>query len=461
MSSVRLRCLRLSANPENTVPINVGGRTTFPSEALDENQSETTVFGALSYLHATDRFTAQATLFARYATLAFTPDVVGDILYNGIAQFAHKSDSAGGVQVDGVYQVDPHHTLRGGLVVEIDRAASATTSHVLLLAAATGVLIGGDNAAPFTIIDNGARTAETYSVYVQDEWKILDDLTLNYGLRFDLFNGFRRENQISPRINSVWRPTSATTIHAGYARYFSPPPFELIANESVQKFVQPIAGLPGLTSTAAPSVTADTTPFAERANYFDVGAAQKLGRLTVTVDSYLKLSRRLVDEGQFGAPIILTPFNYALGRQYGVELTGSYAKGPLSAYANFAYQVGQGRDWISSQFNFTQPALDYVARHYVYLDHDERYAVSAGAAYLLRGVTFSGDLIYGSGLRTDLPLSVPITTPSGPLDHIPNGQELLRTSEPFGLAPLRACARRAAGAALRRDQRLRCGLSNP
>jgi outer membrane receptor protein involved in Fe transport len=169
----------------------------------------------------------------------------------------------------------------------------------------------------------------------------------------------------------------------------------------------------------------DTTPFAERANYFDVGAAQKLGRhFTATVDGYYKISKHLIDEGQFGAPIILTPFNYEDGRQYGVELTGSYANGPFNAYANFAYSVAQGRDWISSQFNFDQPSLDYVANHYIYLDHDERIAVSAGASYLWMGTRFGGDLIYGSGLRADLPLATPINTPDGPLDAIPNGAEL-------------------------------------
>ena len=180
-----------------------------------------------------------------------------------------------------------------------------------------------------------------------------------------------------------------------------------------------------ITTSAAPSVVADTTPFAERANYFDVGAEQKLGQaLTLTLDSYLKRSRRLVDEGQFGAPIILTPFNYARGRQYGVELTASYAKGPFSAYANAAWAVAQGEDWISSQFNFTQPQLDYSVGHWIPLDHDQRWSTSAGASYLLAGTRFSADMIYGGGLRTDLHLTTPIITPDGPLDAIPNGAKL-------------------------------------
>ena len=43
------------------------------------------------------------------------------------------------------------------------------------------------------------------------------------------------------------------------------------------------------------------------------------------VDAYYKHAAQLIDAGQFGAPIILTPFNYQTGRQTGAELTVNYA----------------------------------------------------------------------------------------------------------------------------------------
>jgi outer membrane receptor protein involved in Fe transport len=384
-----------------------GAPTPYPSQVLNENQRENTQFTALSYLRNSGPFTGQVSVFARYSTLKFAPDPLGDLLYNGISQVADKSDTAGGVQAEGVYKLTDTHTLRGGVIVEIDRSLSRTASQVLATNAA-GAQVGGPPYEPFTIIDDGGKLAQTYSAYLQDEWKLLGNLTLNYGLRFDQFDGYRDQNQLSPRINLVWLPTSTTTVHAGYSRYFSPPPFELVGAETISKFNN---------TTAAAGAGADTTPYAERANYFDVGVSQVLPHhVTVGLDSYYKYDKDLGDEGQFGAPIILTPFNYASGRQYGVELTANYSHGPLSAYGNFAAQSAQGKNIITSQFEFSPSALAYIAGHYINLDHSASFTASGGVSYLWRGTRLGGDVLYGSGLRADLDL------PDG--EVIPNGQQL-------------------------------------
>jgi len=394
-----------NANPALNPLLDVNGQTTYPSSQLNESQHETTQYGVVSYLHTTDKLTTQVSLFARYSTLNFTPDELGDLLFNGIAQTAEKSDTSGGVQAEGAYHLNDAHTLRAGVIVEVDRSTSVTSSQVIPLNPLTGLQA---STTPETINDDSEKTAYTYSVYLQDEWKLLRNLTLNYGLRFDEFDGYRDENQVSPRVNLVWLPFAATTIHIGYSRYFSPPPFELVGSQTVSKFAN---------TTAASAVTTDTTPYAERADYYDVGVSQKVTRnLTVSVDSYLKLSKHLIDEGQFGAPIILTPFNYEDGRQMGTEVAVTYVKGPFNAYVNFAAQNAMGKDIISSQFSFSAAELAYISNHYIYLDHDQAYTGSAGVSYLWGATRFSADLLYGSGLRADK------LTSSG--TDIPNGDSL-------------------------------------
>jgi len=384
-----------------------GAPTPYPSQELNENQRENTQFAALSYLHASDRLTAQVSLFSRYSTLTFTPDPLGDLLYNGIAQNAEKQDVATGLQFEAAYKLTPAHTLRAGVIGEIDRSTSQTSSQVLATNAA-GMQVNGPPYEPVTIVVDGAKTGKTFSAYAQDEWKLLDTLTLNYGLRFDQFDGYRDENQLSPRVNLVWQATPTTTFHAGYSRYFSPPPFELVGQATVNVFNN---------TTAASAVTTDTTPYAERANYYDLGVSQVLFRhLTLGVDSYYKTDKNLVDEGQFVAPIILTPFNYAKGYQEGIEFTTNYSQGPWTVYTNFAAQTAKGRDIISSQINFGPDDLAYIRDNYINLDHSANITASGGISYVWRGTRLGGDFLYGSGLRADLSL------PNG--GAIPNGETL-------------------------------------
>jgi outer membrane receptor protein involved in Fe transport len=235
-----------------------------------------------------------------------------------------------------------------------------------------------------------------YGVYVQDSWRILPRVTINGGLRFDGVDEYTSGTQLSPRLNVVWTPTDTTTFHAGYARYFVPPPFELVGSGTLAQF----AGTTG----AAPS-TQNSTVLPERSNYYDIGISQVvIPGMTIGVDAYYKQSTDLIDEGQFGAPIILTAFNYAKGLQEGVEMTASYDRGPWSTYANLALSRAMGKDIVSAQYNFSPAELAYINSNWIHLDHDQLWTGSAGVAYTLNGDTqhptrMSVDATVQSGLR--------------------------------------------------------------
>jgi outer membrane receptor protein involved in Fe transport len=370
----------------------VNGVSDFNSALLNENQHESTQFAVLSLQKHINDIDLQISAFTRRSALSFSPDPLGDLLFNGIAQQASRTTWASGVQGDGSWRINEQHTLRAGFLAQGESNTSGTFSQVLPVDD-MGLQTSD---VPLGIGQSSSKVGGLYGIYVQDEWRILPTLTINFGARFDIVDEFTHESQVSPRINVVWRPTETTTLHAGYARYFVPPPFEIVSTTA-------ISGLLG--TTAAPAVTQNDPVKAERSNYFDVGVSQVIiPGLTVGVDAYYKIAKNLIDEGQFGAPIILTAFNYANANVYGVQLTASYDRGPWSIYGNLAYGRAMGKNIVSAQFNFAPDELAFISQNFIHLDHDQAWTGSAGVAYTLNMDTdhptrFSLDALLQSGLR--------------------------------------------------------------
>jgi hypothetical protein len=187
--------------------------------------------------------------------------------------------------------------------------------------------------------------------------------------------------------------TPATTVHAGYARYFTPPPLVFTSSTSLDRLVG---------STAEAQTSKNTVPRAERAHYFDAGITQQiLPGLKVGLDAYYKKAEHLLDDGQFGAPVFNTPFNYKTGYNYGVELSASYVIGGFSAYGNLAAAQQWGKRLETAQALFSTDDLAYIHDHFIHTDHYQLITASAGAAYLVASTNtrFSLDFLAGSGLR--------------------------------------------------------------
>jgi hypothetical protein len=397
------------AGLQPTLGLDVAGQTQYLSNDLDERQHELAEYAIVTWQHAEGALNWQTSISGRYTSLHFDPDVVGDLLYNGIAQNAFKDDTAIGWQTDGSYKVDDAHTVRAGLYFQHDSSTSDTTSEVLPINAA-----GAQTATlPLTVIENGNQVQQIESVYVQDEWNPWKPLTVNYGLRFDRYSAYSSGSQLSPRLNAVYEFDTGTTVHGGYSRYYTPPPFELVSAGTFTEFAGTTAVLPG-------TVTKDSPPIAERADYYDFGVQQTLfdKSLTLGVDSFYEQAQNLIDEGQFGAPIILTPFNYRWGLIGGIEVSASYRVKDFSAYLNGAWQAAHGKGVESAQFNFNQQQLDYIASNYIHLDHEGRVSSSGGVSYRWWGTLFSVDGLFGTGLRDDLMLANGSVIPNG--DHTPS-----------------------------------------
>ncbi|MBN8980300.1 MAG: TonB-dependent receptor [Rhizobiales bacterium] len=380
-------------NPGQPPGTSAGGNNfvTYPFDSanLNQRQIENSQFGVLAYQKSINGLDFQLAYFNRYSTVHFTPDLRGDLAFNGVASDVYRRSFINGVQGDAAYRLTDAHTIRAGFQASGERTLVNNTSNLL-------PVDGFGNTTtdtPYTISDVSAKTGYLFSTYISDEWKITNQLTLNTGLRFDQMYQYVDANQLSPRISLTYKPFEDTTFHAGYARYFTPPQQVLAAPTNLALVSNP-------PSTQTPAVMQNDPVQPERSHYFDVGVTKKVtSNLELGIDAYYKIARNLLDDGQFGAAYVLTAFNYDRATNMGVEFKGSYVDGGFRAYANLAIAQQKATNVVSNQYLFAPDELAYIASNYIYTDHAQIYSGSAGASYLWKGTRFSADVIFGSGLR--------------------------------------------------------------
>lgn len=390
----RLSFMASGSNGDFKIPNNPGqapgfvlaGTPTFDSTSLNETQREQNDYAVVAYQKSVDEIDFQAAAFTRYSDVLFRPDRSGDLIFNGVASRVNRDILANGFQGDISDSLTDDHTLRGGILFTGQTAGTQTV---------TDVFPGGpgvqSSTTPFSISDSNEKTGYLAGLYLQDEWHVVDPLTINYGARFDVMDQYIQANQVSPRVNAVYKVTSSTTLHAGYARYFTPPPLELVSSGNINKFTG---------TSNEPEIKQSSAVRPERAHYLDVGVTHQFSpEFQMGFDGYYKRARHQLDEGQFGQALIFSPFNYQKGEVYGTEVTADYSKGGFTSYANFAWSYATGRNIESGQFQFSQDELDYARTHNVFLDHDQRFTASFGESYSFCDTKVYADLLFGSGLR--------------------------------------------------------------
>ena len=278
---------QIPANPNQPQVFALAGVPVYPSAKVRENQFEQNYFNVLA-LQGTvgENFDYQVAPFSRYSAVTFNPDHVGDLIYNGAASRVFRSDWGNGFQLDTAYHGIADHTFRLGGYFDAERAE--IDNHESTFPRRWRA----NDPIPISFVDDIALQTWIYSVYVQDEWKLTEKLTFNYGVRFDLYDGLVRADQASPRVALEYTPFKGTTLHAGYARQMTPPETELVIGQRYQAAQR---------HDGAPASNGNGTPTVERDHLFDAGVTQEvIPGLNVGIDSYYKKAVDLSTRASLG-----------------------------------------------------------------------------------------------------------------------------------------------------------------
>jgi hypothetical protein len=369
-------------------PLGDFGPSTLSSSRINENENDAFYFGVLALQTHNETIDTQSSIFTRYASTDFLPDVYDDLAFNDVASNVTRKSLLNGLQFDAADHLSDVNTLRAGFEFSAEQTQVDNLSTVLPL---------GPNGTPLptpvTLNDSVSKLGWVAGGYVQDELKIGPTITLNTGVRFDQMSQFVSANQFSPRVALVYKPLVNTSIHAGVSRYFTPPMQAQATPNNLALFKNTVQ---------QPAITLDDPVRPERATYFDIGIDQKLrSSITMGVDVYYKRSTDTLDDGQFGQAVVLDQFNYAHGFSQGAEFKIDYDRDGFRTYANLSVEVTKAKEVVSNQYVIGDPVeLAYLANHYTYASDAQTVSASFGASYRWRGILASVDGIYGSGLRT-------------------------------------------------------------
>ncbi|MGA3156591.1 MAG: TonB-dependent receptor, partial [Steroidobacteraceae bacterium] len=368
-------------------PLGDFGSPTLSSSSLNENETDRFVFGVLALQTHYEQVDTQLSIFTRYATIDFVPDLDGDLAFNDVASNVVRKSLLNGAEFDFADRLSAAHTLRVGLTASVEKTQVQDLSTVLPLDAE-----GNPLPTPVTLNDYTQKTGWIAGSYLQDEWRMRRELTINTGLRFDQMNQFVSTNQLSPRIALIYKPATDTSLHAGVSRFFTPPMQAQSTPNNLALFQNTVQ---------QPAIPLDDPVRPERATYFDVGVEQTLlPGLAAGLDAYYKRSTDTLDDGQFGQAVVLDQFNYADGFSRGGEFKINYSAGGFRAYANVSHEITMVKNVVSNQYLIGDPVeLAYLATRYTYASDAQTLTASTGASYRWHSLLASVDGLYGSGLR--------------------------------------------------------------
>jgi outer membrane receptor protein involved in Fe transport len=234
--------------------------------------------------------------------------------------------------------------------------------------------------------------ASSNAVFVEDQYKVTQWLTLDLGVRATHYNGLVSENAADPRVGgAIVLPHLKWTLHGYYGYYYQPPPLDSLAGPALQFAVTqgynfiPLRG--------------------ERDIQHGVGLHVPIGGWSLDIDQFHTSARNFLDHDVIGNSGIFIPLTDLAAVIHGEEVSVRSPRLFHRAQLRVAYsnQIAQGIGPI------TGGLLEFAPPGNFLLDHDQRNTVSSVLAIQLpRNAWLTPSYQFGSGfLNGDGPAHLP------------------------------------------------------
>jgi len=240
----------------------------------------------------------------------------------------------------------------------------------------------------FSLAQRVRTNGNMEAVFVGDQYRPAEWLTITGGLRYTHFKGGLSENAVDPRVGATIRlPRVNWVLHGFYGRYYQEPPLSTVSG-SLLEFV-------------------DTSGFAilpmhgERDEELQFGVTIPYKGWWFDTAYYNTKARNFLDHEALGASNIFFPVTIGNARIRGVDvsLTSPRIAKRLRFSLIYARMRAEGWGGISGGLTEAEHGEDAdVSTGRFFLDHDQRHTLTLGSFLSLPWSSYIfGEFHYGSG----------------------------------------------------------------
>jgi outer membrane receptor for ferrienterochelin and colicin len=252
-------------------------------------------------------------------------------------------------------------------------------------------LIANDGSG-LSLAQRRTSTGHLESLFLEDQYKVMQWLTLTAGVRLTHFSGAVSENAATPRFGASLRiPRLNWVLRGFWGKYYQAPPLSTVTGPLLDYAVSQGLGFIPL--------------HGERDQEHQFGLTIPLRGWTFDVNNYHQRAQDYFDHNAIGNSNVFFPLTIAGARLYGWEFTLHSPKiarrGEI--YLTYSHAHAEGEGAISGGLtDFSPPASGYFL-----LDHDQTHTLHSGFNFSLPFRAYAGaDVYYGSGF-TDGSSDVP------------------------------------------------------